>query len=75
MNFLNNVTFDSNWGANYSGAMAIYLDAAPTVNFNGTTLFNNNHTGHYGGAIDMWGGNGTLVFNGDTSFTNNYTYI
>lgn len=74
MNFLNNVTFDSNWGANYSGAMAIYSDAAPTVNFNGTTLFNNNHTGHYGGAIDMWGGNGTLVFNGDTSFTNNYTY-
>lgn len=74
MNFLNNVTFDSNWGANYSGAMAIYPDAAPTVNFNGTTLFNNNHTGHYGGAIDMWGGNGTLVFNGDTSFTNNYTY-
>ncbi len=74
MNFFNNVTFDSNWGANYSGAMAIYSDAAPTVNFNGTTLFNNNHTGHYGGAIDMWGGNGTLVFNGDTRFTNNYTY-
>lgn len=74
MNFYNNVTFDSNWSANYSGAMAIYSDAPATVNFNGTTSFHNNHTGHYGGAIDMWGGNGSLVFNGDASFTDNYTY-
>ncbi|MCD1125453.1 autotransporter outer membrane beta-barrel domain-containing protein [Jinshanibacter sp. LJY008] len=74
MNFNGKVTFDSNWTANYGGAVTIYQSGGNVVNFNGETNFINNHAAVFGGAIDLWGGSADLTFNGKTNFTGNYVY-
>ncbi|MBK5143083.1 autotransporter-associated beta strand repeat-containing protein [Budviciaceae bacterium BWR-B9] len=74
MNFTGKVTFDSNWTANYGGAITVFDVAGSKMNFAGETNFINNHSSVFGGAVDFWGASAVMAFNGPTTFTGNYVY-
>ncbi|TQS91095.1 autotransporter outer membrane beta-barrel domain-containing protein [Limnobaculum zhutongyuii] len=74
INFTGKVTFDSNWTANYGGAVTVFDIAGSKMNFEGETNFVNNHSSVFGGAIDFWGASAVMAFNGPTTFTGNYVY-
>lgn len=69
--FLGKTTFSNNSTVNYGGAVSIREGASLT--FKNDALFEGNFaTAYFGGAIDMWNGNGSLVFEKDAKFKNNY---
>ncbi|GKX54235.1 autotransporter [Leminorella grimontii] len=74
MNFTGKVTFDSNWTANYGGAITVYEANGSKLTFADETNFINNHSAVFGGAIDYWGGASDTNFNGKTLFQGNYVY-
>ncbi|WP_159566667.1 autotransporter-associated beta strand repeat-containing protein [Budvicia diplopodorum] len=74
MNFKGKVTFDSNWTADYGGALSVYDVNGGTMSFADETNFTNNHSSVFGGAIDAWGGAASIQFNGPTTFSGNYVY-
>ncbi|AWH88259.1 autotransporter-associated beta strand repeat-containing protein [Limnobaculum parvum] len=74
MNFTGKVTFDSNWTANYGGAITVFDIAGSKMTFAGETSFINNHSSVFGGAVDFWGASAIMDFNGPTLFTGNYVY-
>ncbi|MCC8107468.1 MAG: autotransporter-associated beta strand repeat-containing protein, partial [Planctomycetes bacterium] len=67
--FNGNVTFDSNWSGNSSGAVMIDENGG-SLTFNGKTRFVGNHAYGYGGAAFV--DTGTLTFTGPVTFDGNY---
>ncbi len=63
------ITFRNNYATTCGSAINVGQKGTQIpATINGTSLFDNNSVGKWGGAVHVWG---NLTFNGDTTFTNN----
>ena len=63
------ITFKNNYATTCGSAINVGQKGTQIpATINGTSFFDNNSVGKWGGAVHVWG---NLTFNGDTTFTNN----
>ena len=69
--FEGETVFSGNNTAHYGGAVSVREGASAT--FKKDAVFDGNYaTAYFGGAIDFWSGNSSVVFEENATFTNNY---